>query len=79
MTSKELLSALRAQPFMPFRLHFGSGRSVEVQHPEFVSVSPSGRTAVVYTSTSMDGDEFQVVDVLLVESIEILPRKRGAA
>lgn len=79
MTSNEIRSALQAAPFRPFRLHFGSGRTVEVPHPEFASVSPSGRTAVVFTDPSHEGDKFQIVDILLVEALEFVgPRDNGS-
>jgi hypothetical protein len=79
MNTQELKSTIESQPFQPFRIHFGSGRSLDVPHREFVSISPSGRTAIVYTSVSEQGDAFQIVDVMLIESIEFLKPKGGAS
>lgn len=61
-----------AQPFTPFRLHTGSGRHADVFHPEFLSLSPSGRTAVVFAPD----DRMEIIDVLMIQSIEMLPHKQ---
>lgn len=73
MTSEKLREALKTEPFRPFRLHLGGGRALDVAHPEFVAVSPSGRTAVVYGLK----DELEIIDVLMVQSIEFLPNRNG--
>jgi hypothetical protein len=67
MTSAELRQALSTEPFRTFRLHFGSGRVVEIENPSLVVVSDTGRTAVALKPNS---DAFSVIDILLVESIE---------
>ncbi len=66
MTSEKIREACKAQPFRPFRLHLGSGRVLNVRHPEFVAVSPSGRTAAIYGPR----DELEIIDILMVQSIE---------
>lgn len=73
MTSEKLREALKTEPFRPFRLHLGGGRALDVLHPEFVAVSPSGRTAAVYGPK----DALEIVDVLMVQSIEFLPARNG--
>lgn len=80
MISKEIENAIRAAPFRPFRIHFGSGRSVLVRHPEFIHLSPSGRTAIVWTEIGSfeEGDRSQIVDVLLIESIEFTDPRNQA-
>jgi len=74
MTAKELRDAIKAEPFLPFRLRFGSGQTVKVPHPEFIALSPSGRTAVIFTEKGSfeAGSHMQIVDVLLIEAIEFL-------
>lgn len=69
MTSDRIKERLKAVPFRAFRLHLGSGRALDVDHPEFFSLSPSGRTAVVYGPN----DELEIIDVLMVQSLELLP------
>lgn len=71
MTSEKVREALRAEPFRPFRLHLGGGRSLDVWHPEFVAIAPTGRTAAVYG----ENDALEIIDVLMVQSIEFLPHK----
>ncbi|MGD2108551.1 MAG: hypothetical protein PVI86_04075 [Phycisphaerae bacterium] len=64
MQAKELQSIYRAQPFQPFVMHLGDGRSILVAHPEFMAISTTGRSAVVYEK----GGWFEIVDVMLVTS-----------
>ena len=66
MTIEQVLQKQHAQPFRPYRIHLADGRHLDVQHPDFLARSPSGRTATVYTSD--DGSE--VIDLLLVTSLE---------
>ena len=70
MTSDKVKEALRAEPFRPFRLHLGGGRALDVEHPELVALSPSGRTAAVYGHD----DALEIIDVFMVQSIEFLPQ-----
>jgi hypothetical protein len=71
MTIEQLSTVHHAQPFQPFRINMADGRSVEVQHPDFISRSPSGRTIVVHKRD----DTFEIIDLLLVASIETLNGK----
>jgi hypothetical protein len=77
MTIDRLRKTLQAQPFRPFRLHMGDGRSLRVSHPDFVWIPPEGsRTVIVSTG----GDDFEIVDMMLVVSIEVgngARRRRG--
>jgi hypothetical protein len=49
------------------------GRSIDVPHPDFMHLSPTGRRLIVDRSD----DSFEVIDVFLVTSVETLP-KNGA-
>jgi hypothetical protein len=73
MQIKELQSIYRAQPFQPFALHLADGRAIRVAHPEFIALSPTGRSTVVY---GKDG-AFEVVDVMLVTSIKVADGRTG--
>ncbi len=80
MTIQQLQAFHQARPFHPFRIHLADGRSIDVEHPEFLAAFPSGRTVMV---TEPD-DTWEVVDLLLVTSLETLNgasrpsrRKRG--
>ena len=65
MTVKSLDRRNKASPFRPFALRLVDGRTVPVPHPEFLSVNPRGRTAVVMD----ERDGFEVVDLPLVVSL----------
>lgn len=77
MTMEEIQQMQKMRPFLPYRIHLASGRSVDVVHPEFVARSPKGRSMIVYKK---DGG-FEIIDVMLVISLEPLnghaPRRRG--
>jgi hypothetical protein len=74
MTIDQLRRMHQARPFQPFRIHMADGRHLDVPHSEFLAQNPSGRTVFV----SMGDDSFEVVDLLLVTSLEpIRGAKRG--
>ena len=75
MTGEKVRELWRATPFQPFTMHLGDGRSFHVPHPEFFGMTRGGRLAVV-----MHGDEgMDIVDLLLVTSIELKPPSSSAA
>ena len=67
MNVEQLNQMQRAQPFRAYRIHMASGRHLDVKHPDFLARSPSGRAAIVYK----DDETFEVVDLLLVSSLEV--------
>lgn len=67
MNTEQIGQVLHAQPFKAFRLYLADGRNLDVDHPDFVARAPSGRTIVVYRQD----DTFEIVDLLLVTSIEV--------
>ena len=69
MTIEQIRKVYEAQPFRPFVLHLADGRNVPVGHREFLALSPSGRTAIVY----QPDESFNVVDLLLVTDLEFGP------
>lgn len=69
MKPTELLSALQAEPFHPFRVHFGSGKAVEIQNPGLVVVSDTGRTAFAYRPGS---DGWDLLNLNLIERLEFM-------
>ena len=71
MTSEEFRRALKAEPFVPFRVHMVSGRVLDVPHPDFAACPPGFRIAVIYDRKDRAIDN---VDLLLVESIEFVKR-----
>lgn len=66
MTPDQLRSALRAAPFVPFRIHLVDQRTFDVPHREFAWMVPSGRTVFV-ASVAHEGAE--TIDVALIVSL----------
>jgi hypothetical protein len=52
----------------PLRLHIADGWALDVPHTGFIARSPTGRPVVVYKAAGT----FEVVDLMLVTSIEML-------
>jgi hypothetical protein len=59
----------QARPFQPFDIHLADGRTLAVEHPEFLAQSPTGRTIGVGRP---DGT-IETVDLLLVVSLKARP------
>jgi hypothetical protein len=75
MTIEELQRMHQARPFQPFDIHLADGRTLAVEHPEFLARSPVGRTIAVGLA---DGSH-EIVDLLLVVSLKPrngAPRRR---
>jgi hypothetical protein len=70
MTAEAIRTELRAN--RPFRLRTADGKVVDVPHPDFATLSPSGRTLIVFNKD----DSYEVLDVLLVAAIEASKEKK---
>ena len=66
MTIEQLRQMHQARPFRSFRVHMADGRHVDVEHPEFLAHTPTGRTVMI----AKRDETFEVVDLLLVTSLE---------
>ena len=66
MSIDQLRARIKARPFVPFTILSADGRSYIVPHEDFVSLSPSGRTVIVYTGE----DSHVVLDGLLIAGLE---------
>lgn len=69
MTVQQLRAAHQAIPFQPFNIRIADGRAFAVPHPDFLSIAPSGRIAVIFR----EDDYNSTVDLLLMTEIERLP------
>ncbi len=69
MTIQQLRAAHRATPFKSFTVHMADGRSFNVPHPDFLFMSPSGRTVIIH----QEDEEFNILDLLLMTEIEMNP------
>jgi hypothetical protein len=69
MTIQQLRTAHKAAPFRPFTVHMADDRSFRVPHPDFLFMSPSGRTVII----CQEDDEFSILDLLLMTEIAMDP------
>ena len=67
MTIEQLRLTREANPFRSFTIHLADGPSHRVPHRDYVSMSPAGRTVVVY---QIDGAA-SILDLLLVTELTI--------
>lgn len=72
MTTDRLRNAIAARPFRPFAIHLADGNKLRVPHPDFVSLSPAGRTLVIYEGEG-DHEQANILDLLLVTRLEFDP------
>jgi hypothetical protein len=61
-----LREAKNQQPFVPFAVTFVDGRRFEIPHPDFLSINPNGRAAIVFRK---DGS-WSIVEPLLILFLE---------
>ena len=72
MTADAIKELLEAAPFVPFVIHIPERPALRVDHPDFVMLSPTGRTMGVYKSNS---DALAVIDIRLITELEKQPRR----
>jgi hypothetical protein len=75
MTTEQLRTAHRSKPFRPFNIHMADGRIFSIPHPDFLSMSPVGRTVVVYHPD----DSASIVDLLLMTEQKLSPPSNSSA
>jgi hypothetical protein len=73
MAIEQIRERYAAVPFRPFSLQLADGRSVDVNHREFMAIGPRGRTVLVYRQD----ESFNVIDVMLVTNIEVSAAVEG--
>lgn len=67
MRIEQLRQRWAVEPFRPFTIHLADGRGLLVKHREFLAISPSGRSIIVY----QPDDSFNLVDLMLVTDLEV--------
>ncbi len=70
MKAINIQDALEFAPFRPFTIELDNGKKVEVKHPDYVMLSPSKNTAVVFV-----GEHVHLMDVDHISTITLNPRK----
>ena len=61
------------RPFRPFTIRIADGRSVKVDHPEFMALSSEGETIVVHEP----GGGWRIIDTDAVTELSIGTQSRG--
>ncbi len=56
----------QARPFQPFEIHLADGCSLPVEHPEFLAITPPGRTIGV----GLEDGTIEIVNLLVVTSLK---------
>ena len=67
MTIEQMRVTREANPFVPFTIRLANGRSHRIPHRDYLSMSPVGRTVVVYHA---DGSA-SYLDLLLVTELSM--------
>lgn len=67
MTTEQFRAALHQQPFRPFTIRMADGRAFPVIHPNFIALSLTGRTVIVFHS----GEDYSVLDRLLMSELQV--------
>jgi len=70
MTAAELRKYLHQSPFVPFEIVAPGRKKIRVPHPDFLSISPSGRIAHVWTTA----DNSASLDIFLITVLETSSR-----
>jgi hypothetical protein len=67
MTTEQFRAALHQQPFRPFTIRMADGRAVPVVDPDFIALSPTGRTVIVFHHR----EDYSVLDLLLMSELQV--------
>jgi len=73
MTADQLRALHSARPFQAFDIHLADRRTLRVEHPEQLAISPGGRVIGV----ARPDDTIEQIDLLLVVSLKPRPNGRG--
>jgi hypothetical protein len=67
MTTEQFRATLHQFPFRPFTIRMADGRAFDVVHRDFVALSPSGRTAIIFVSD----ESYSILDLLLMSELDV--------
>jgi hypothetical protein len=68
MITEQFRAMLHQQPFRPSTICMADGRAFEVAHRDFVAMSATGRTVIVYH----DKENFCVLDLPLMSELQVV-------
>jgi hypothetical protein len=64
MDVRQIAHLKNARPFIAFSIRMANGRQFEVNHPDFIARSPTGRSVVLY-----DADGVHYLDARLIAEL----------
>jgi hypothetical protein len=64
MDIREIIDLKNASPFVPFVVLMADGRQFQVNHPDFIARSPTGRSVTLYDATGV-----HILDVRLIAEL----------
>jgi hypothetical protein len=67
VTKDAIQQAMAQTPFKPFALRFTDGSLYSVPHPDFIHITPNGRTAIIIGD---NGDIGKIVDIGLITALD---------
>ncbi len=68
LTTTQVLSYVKAQPFRPFRLQMAAGRTFDIRHPEMIKVLKNYVLIFKAADDAELSDEWESVSLMLTES-----------
>jgi hypothetical protein len=70
-----LKTVSHTKPFIPFTICMADGNVFRIEHPEFLSIFPSGRYAIVF----QDDDSHSILDVAMITELKVDPPQQTRA
>ena len=67
MPPDRIRELIHTVPFQPFVVELGSGKCVPVKNPDYVLLSPGGRTLIVHN----DEQRMEMIDAFLITSVSV--------
>ncbi|MGA2496602.1 MAG: hypothetical protein ABSH20_02605 [Tepidisphaeraceae bacterium] len=82
MSPDRIKAILDQQPFQPFTLHTGDGKTVDVLSREFALLYPGGRTLLIVEPKFRGAEEEadftdHIIDVFLITKVTAPAERRG--
>jgi hypothetical protein len=82
MSPERIREILNTEPFQPFTVHTGDGKSVDVLSKEFAYLRPGGRTLMVdepkFRGAAEEADfTSHTIDVFLITQVTTPAERRG--
>ena len=70
ITSSQILSYVKAEPFRPFRLHMASGKALDIRHPEMIKVGKNFLLVFSFAAGEPDlAEQWESVSMMLTERV----------